>query len=108
MNNYFWFYGVIDNYISWKKLKAFENNFMDKKTSLKLFDKLFSKLWNFKYWILSYNNNSYPSKEELLTIINKYSNNVKVIEKDYKYKVTWKEKKQKNKEYLFIIKNTLL
>lgn len=105
MNNYFGFYGLIDEYIHSKKLKPFENNFIDKKSSLKLFDKLFSNLSNFKYWILSYNNNSYPSKDELLNIISKYSDDIQVIEKLHNYQITGKDKKSKNTEYLFIIKN---
>jgi len=105
MNNYFGFYGMIDEYIKSKKLRPFKNNFIDKKSSVRLFDKLFSSLSNYKYWFLSYNNNSYPTKEELLYIIGKYSKNIEVIEKPHIYKVTGKEKKQENTEYLFIIKN---
>jgi len=105
MNDYFGFYGVIDEYIKSKKLTPFENNFTDKENSLLLFDRLFSNLSNYKYWILSYNNNSYPSKKELLKIINKYSTNVKIFGKKHDYKITGKEKKNRNREYLFIIKN---
>jgi len=105
MNNYFAFYGVIDEYILQKKLKPFNNNFIDKKTSLLLFDKLFSKLSNFKYWILSYNNKSYPTKDNLIEIISKYSKNIKVIEKNHIYKVTGKENKKSNIEYLFVVEN---
>lgn len=105
MNNYFWFYGMIDEYIESKKILPFENNFISKESSLLLFDKLFSNLWNFKYWFLSYNNNSYPSKDDLLKIIGKYSKNIQVIEKNHVYKVTGKENKKLNTEYLFVIKN---
>lgn len=105
MNNYFGFYGVIDEYIKSEKLKPFDNNFIDKKISLLLFDKLFSSLSNYKFWILSYNNNSFPEKKELLKIINKYSSDVKIIERKHDYKVTGKDNKKQNKEYLFIIKN---
>jgi len=105
MNNYFGFYGLIDEYIHSKKIKPFENNFIDKKSSLALFDELFANLGNFKYWFLSYNNNSYPSKDKLIQIISQYSDDIQVIEKPHDYKVTGKEKKTKNTEYLFIIKN---
>ena len=104
MNNYFGFYGLIDEYLKQKRLKPFKNNFIDKKASLELFDKLFSKLGKYKYWILSYNNSSYPTKEQLLALLNKYSKNIKVIEKKHNYQVTGKTKKTKNKEYLFIVK----
>lgn len=105
MNDYFGFYGVIDDYVDSKKHSLFSNNFIDKKESLVLFKKLFSSLGKYKYWFLSYNNNSYPSKEDLLYIIGQYSKNIEIIEKPYAYKVTGKNKKQQNKEYLFIIKN---
>jgi len=108
MNNYFGFYGLVDDYIQSEKTKPFENNFVSKNDAIKLFDKLFSKLSNFKYWYLSYNNSSYPSKEQLLELLSKYSDDVEVIEKKHVYKVTGKAKKEKNKEYLFIIKNELL
>ena len=105
MNDYFGFYGMLDEYIESNKIKGFENNFTDKKTTLLLFDKLFSNLKNYKYWFLSYNNNSYPSKDKLLYIISKYSKDIKLIKKSHIYKITGKIKKQKNEEYLFVIKN---
>lgn len=105
MNNYFSFYGPIDEFIDSKKKKPFTNNFVDKKLSLMLFDKLFSKLNKYKYWVLSYNNSSYPSKNELTEVIEKYAKNIKIIEKKHNYKITGKGSKNNNKEYLFIIKN---
>ena len=108
MNNYFGFYGMLDEYIVSKKLKPFENNFIDKKSSIELFDKLFSKLNNYKYWYLSYNNSSYPTKEQLIELLEKYSSNVKLVEKPHIYKITGKENKKVNLEYLFIIENTNL
>ena len=105
MNNYFGFYGIIDEYISGHKIRAFENNFMNKAKSIQLFDKLFSSLGNYKYWMLSYNNNSYPNQEEILNIIGQYCKNVRVIEKQHTYKVTGSVEKNKNKEYLFIAEN---
>ncbi len=105
MNNYFGFYGLLDSYITSTKQEAFANNFIEKNKSIELFEKLFSRLGNYKYWFLSYNNSSYPSKEELLSIIGRYSREVEIIEKPHTYKVTWKEKKKKNSEYLFIAKN---
>ncbi|RDC57136.1 DNA adenine methylase [Pedobacter chinensis] len=105
MNNYFGFYGLMDDFILSEKTRPFNNNFIDKKTIAELFDKLFSKLKNFKYWYLSYNNSSLPTKEELLSLLNQYANHVEVIERDHHYQITGKEKKQKNKEYLFIVQN---
>jgi len=106
MNNYYGFYGLIDDFITSNKTKPFDNNFIDKNIAIDLFDNLFSKLSNFKFWYLSYNNASYPSKEKLLSLLHKYSDNVQVIEREHIYKITGKEKKEKNKEFLFIIENT--
>ncbi len=105
MNNYFGFYGMIDNYITSEKTKPFENNFRDKKTVIDLFDKLFSNLSNFKYWFLSYNNNSYPSKEILISLLGNYSDDISLIEKEHVYKITGKQNKKTNTELLFFIKN---
>ena len=104
MNDYYSFYGLIDNYILSKKTKRFKNDFIDKKDALKNFDKLFSSLKKFKYWYLSYNNQSYPNSNQLLKLLKKYSNNIKLIKKKHVYKITGKNKKQTNTEYLFIIK----
>jgi adenine-specific DNA-methyltransferase len=108
MNNYFGFYGLIDSYISSTIKEPFKNNFIDKKTTIELFDKLFSNLGNFKYWMMSYNNTSTPTKEQLLALFGKYSDDIKIIERKHNYKVTGKGKKDMNKEYLFIVKNTKL
>lgn len=105
MNNYFGFYGLIDDYILSTKTEPFQNNFVNKSEVGLLFEKLFSKLKNFKYWFLSYNNSSYPSKEELLYLLKKHSKNVQVIEKKHNYQITGKNKKENNKEFLFIVKN---
>lgn len=105
MNNYFGFYGLMDSYIKSSISIPFGNNFMNKNDSLALFEKLFSNLGNFKYWILSYNNSSYPSKKELTDLLKKYANNVKVIEKKHNYQITGKGKKEVNKEILFVVEN---
>ena len=38
-------------------------------------------------------------------MLNQYSDDVVLIEKDHIYKITGKENKQKNSEYLFFVKN---
>lgn len=105
MNDYFGFYGLLDAYIDGEVTKPFENNFIDKKTIIAQFDNLFSKLGKYRYWMLSYNSRSKPSKDELLNLLSKYSNDVIVHEMPYAYRVTGKEKKKKDIEYLFIVKN---
>lgn len=105
MNDYYGFYSLLDDYITGEKSVPFENNFIDKKTIISLFDKLFSNLQNFKYWMLSYNSRSNPNKEQLISIISKYANVVEIHEMPYAYKVTGKEKKKRDIEYLFIAHN---
>lgn len=103
MNNYFGFYNPIDEFIEQKKKLPFANNFMSKKDVYDLFDKLFSSLTNFKYWLISYNNGAYPTKTQMLELLRKYSQNVKVIEKNHNYQITGKNNKQNNIELLFIV-----
>ena len=105
MNNYFGFYGVIDEYIKSEKIKPFQDNFMDKQQSLYLFEKLFSSLKNFKYWLLSYNSSSQPTKGQIFELLSNFADNIKVIEKHHVYKITGKGRKQSNKEYLFFAEN---
>ena len=107
MNDYYGFYGLLDSYITGSVIEPFDNNFIDKKTIIEQFDKLFGKLKNFRYWMLSYNSRSKPSKEELLQLLYKYSDNVVVHEMPYAYRVTGKEKKKKDIEYLFIAHNPI-
>lgn len=107
MNDYFGFYGLLDSYITGNVPKPFSNNFIDKHTILEQFDKLFSNLKNYKYWLLSYNSRSKPGKEDILKLLSKYTNQVDVHEMPYAYKVTGKEKKQNDIEYLFVVKNAM-
>jgi len=107
MNNYFSFYGPLDELIDSKKHKPFKDNFIDRKKSLYLFNKLFSSLSNYKYWMLSYNNSSYPTREDLINLLREYSKSIKLIEVNHVYKLTGKENKQNNREFLLIIENRL-
>lgn len=104
MNNYFSFYGVMDEYITGKKQTPFENNFTNKEVAITLFNRLFSKLNKFKYCMLSYNNNSYPSEKILTDILSQYSKDIQIVKKQHNYQITGKENKKKNEECLFIVK----
>ena len=104
MNNYFGFYGVLDEYICGKKLQPFKDNFIDNKQAVYLFERLFVSLRKFKYILLSYNNSSFPTKEQILALLKKCSREVSVIEKKHAYQLTGKNNKKKNLELLFIAK----
>ncbi|MFR3557136.1 MAG: DNA (cytosine-5-)-methyltransferase [Paraclostridium sordellii] len=103
MNDYFKFYGILDEYIDQKEKEEFKNNFRNKLDTIELFEKLFKNINKYKYALLSYNNNAYPDKETMIKLILKYNKNVKVIERNHNYKITGKEMKNKNKEILFLI-----
>jgi len=105
MNNYYGFYSLLDSFVVGKKIEPFKNDFTNKKTVLELFDKLFSKMRKFEYWILSYNNNAYPQKNQILELINKHSKNVEVLERKHNYQISGTALKNKNREYLFIVRN---
>ena len=60
-------------------------------------------LKNFKYWVISYNNRSYPSKDQMHDILKSFSNKVSILEKDHNYQITGKIEKKMNKELLFIV-----
>ncbi|MDE5857714.1 MAG: DNA adenine methylase [Muribaculaceae bacterium] len=103
MNDYYGFYGLLDSYIKGEQVKPFDKNFMDKKNIKYLFYELFSRLSKYRYWMLSYNSRSTPSKDEMLELLNHFSNDIAVHEMPYAYRVTGKEKKKNDIEYLFLI-----
>ena len=105
MNDYFGFYGLLDAYVTGKKVLPFKNNFIDMNTIVEQFDNLFSKLGKYKYWMLSYNSRSKPDKKKILELLKRYSDDVSVHEMPYAYRVTGKEKKKKDVEFLFVVKN---
>jgi len=105
MSNYHGFYGLLDGFVKRRKTNSFENDFADKKKSVELFDKLFSKLKKFDTWILSYNNNAFPDKKHILSLIENYSKKINVVEKKHNYQVSGSSLKNQNREYLFIVKN---
>lgn len=102
MNNYYGFYSFLDDYVNSKISRPFDHNFIDKKSIIKLFDELFSNLNNYKYWMLSYNSASFPSKEDILKILKKYAKDVKIVERKHTYKINGRINKGKTIEYLFI------
>lgn len=105
MNNYFGFYGLLDNYVKSSISQPFANHFMDKKQTVELFERLICRLKPFKYWLLSYNNVSYPNRDELAEMFGRDGRTVQILETPHIYKVTGKENKQNHKEILFLVEN---
>jgi adenine-specific DNA methylase len=61
--------------------------------------RLFERSAHIPYWIVSYNNRSHPSKEELTDLIRIFKPNVNIVEQDYSYK---SGNNKRLREYLFI------
>ncbi len=100
--DYFGFYGFFDSYIAGKKLNRFENAFRLKSNILDLFDKLFSKLKNYKYWVISYIDKGKPNKTEFEDLLRKYHGEFKYYETEFDYKYFTKNK---SKEVLYVVEN---
>ena len=87
------FYHVIETYCRYWKNKEFVNSIhryepkmesgFDKKLSIKeTFDKMFSLSKNIPYWLVSYNDGSYPTEDEMVGLIEQYK---KVTVKKFEY-----------------------
>ena len=89
-----------------KKFKSYLSPFSNKIDAYLEFEKLFKKFEN-SIIAVSYSSNSLPTKEELVSMLKKYKNNVKVHEIDHIYSFGTQSHKIGNKnnrvkEYLFI------
>jgi adenine-specific DNA methylase len=65
------------------------------------FEKLFKASENIPYWMISYNDKSYPSKDEFISMLEKHRK-VKVVEKEYENSYGGKGSKKGTKEFLFL------
>ena len=106
------FYHLLETYTRYWKNKSFINSthryfpkiysgFDTKKDILNSFKHLFEKAQKIPYWLISYNDRSYPNKEEMIKLINKYKN-VKLSSKEYSNNVGGKGSVKGSKELLFI------
>ncbi len=89
-----------------KKFKSYQTPFSKRQTTYDAFDQLF-KQHQKSIIVISYSSNSFPDKEELYDMLNKYKKNVEVIEIDLTYSFGNQNHKignnaNKVKEYLFI------
>lgn len=101
MNKYGEFYGTFDkmfdvniDYVNFSQNDKFLDNLE------KLIKKCVKKT---KYIVISENNKTKPSVEELKKMLKKYGT-VKVLEKKYQYKVTNKDNKNESYEVLIVLK----
>lgn len=101
MNKYGEFYGLFDTvFDEEKEYIDFSANDKFMQNMEKLVQKCINKT---KYIVISLNNKTSPSSEELKHMLEKYGN-VSIKYKDFQYKVTGKENKNTTVEILIIVK----
>ena len=105
------FYHFLETYVEYWKDKEFingtkqyspkrESGFVLKERLVNSFRKLFEISKNIPYWLISYNSQSYPSKETITDLISEYKK-VKVLENEYQNHYGGKGSRKGTKEYLF-------
>ena len=106
------FYHLLETYTEYWKDKKFINGtncyypkkksgFVLKSEILNSFDRLFEASQRIPYWMISYNDRSYPDLNTMINIISKYKN-VKVFKKNYENKVGGKGSVAGSNELLFV------
>ncbi|MGH7886098.1 MAG: DNA adenine methylase [Thermodesulfobacteriota bacterium] len=96
----------IQEHTKTKKFKSYKSPFSSKKEAYKAFENLINQYKNSTIAI-SYSSNSFPTKDEMIEILNKYKTQVEVHEIDHLYSFGNQKHKAGNeynrvKEYLFI------
>lgn len=106
------FYHLLETYTNYWKDKEFINGtrryfpkkysgFDTKKDIVSSFEKLFSKANTIPYWIISYNDRSFPRMEDMKSLLGQYKK-VSIKEKPYYNGVGGKGSVRGSKEILFI------
>lgn len=105
------FYHFLETFVEYWKDKSFingtkqyspkkESGFVLKEEIIGSFDKLFKASEHIPHWLISYNSQSYPSKEIIVDLISKYKK-MKIFEHEYQNHYGGKGSKKGTKEYLF-------
>lgn len=86
-----------------KKFKSYPTPFSTKNGATEAFDTIFKKHKN-SILIVSYSSNSLPTMEEMIQLLEKYKDNVKVVPIEYKYSFGTRTNTERNsvKEYIFV------
>lgn len=109
------FYHLLETYTEYWKDKSFVNGTrryepqrhsgFDKKCEvIKSFEKLFEAARDIPYWIISYNDRSYPTKDDFIKMVSEY-HDVEVVERAYDNNYGGKGSVKGSKELLFICKS---
>ena len=89
-----------------KKIKNYPTPFSSRVGAYDAFDKLFSR-FSSSIIVVSYSSNSFPTLEEMTSLLAKYKQHVEVVSIDYRYSIgnqghKMANNKNKAQEYLFI------
>ena len=86
-----------------KKFKSYPTPFSTLSGAEEAFDHLFEK-YKSSILVISYSSNSQPDKEQMLRILSKYKNNVRVtpVEHTYSFGTTKNVKRNNVQEYIFV------
>ena len=86
-----------------RKFKSYPTPFSSRSGAEDAFDKLFSRLRD-SILLVSYSSNSFPTKEEIISMMSKYKQHVEVIDIDHRYSFANQKSGARNevKEYLFV------
>jgi len=106
------FYHLLETYSRYWKNKEFKNannryfpkiysGFETKQEIMSSFENLFEKSKNIPYWMISYNDRSYPAQDDMISLIKKYKN-VELHKKEYSNDVGGKGSVQGSHELLFM------
>ena len=109
------FYHLLETYTEYWKDKSFVNGTrryepqrhsgFDKKCEvIKSFEKLFEAARDIPYWIISYNDRSFPTKDDFIKLVSEY-HDVEVVERAYDNNYGGKGSVKGSKELLFICKS---
>ena len=106
------FYHFLETFVEYWKDKEFINGtkqyfpkkksgFVQKSEIIDSFRKLFENSQHIPYWLISYNNKSYPSKETFEDLVKQYRN-IKTFSYEYQNHYGGKGSRKGTKEYLFL------
>jgi adenine-specific DNA methylase len=106
------FYHLLETYTQYWKDKEFKNSnnryfpktptgFETKKDIISSFEQLFAQSKNIPYWLISYNDRSFPTQDTMISLINQYKN-VEIHSKVYDNDVGGKGSVKGSRELLFV------
>ncbi|MDA7997606.1 MAG: DNA adenine methylase [Nitrosopumilus sp.] len=103
MSDYHGFYGAVDDYVLSRRTGPFRNDFGRRSSIVSMLERLFRALGGYRVWALSYNNNSFPPRSVILSLLGRHRGSVSVFRRRHNYQVSGSAMKSRNVEYLFVL-----